>query len=83
MAIRIGDDVRKELLESLRRFFREELDEEVGDLKAELVLGYLLEELAPVVYNQGVADAQAWMQGRLEDLDSSLWQPELVYWTRR
>jgi uncharacterized protein (DUF2164 family) len=83
MAIELDDEVRKQLLVSLRRFFEEELDQEIGDLKAELVMQYLLEELGPVVYNKAVSDAQRWLQLRVDDLEGSCYEPELLYWQKR
>lgn len=81
MAIHLDPDDKKYLLGSIRRFFAEELDQDIGDLKAELVLGFCLREICPTVYNQAIADAQSYFQGKLEDLDGSCFEPELGYWT--
>lgn len=80
MTIRLKDDIEKQLIVSIRRFFREEMEEEYGDLKARLVLDYCLKEIAPSVYNQAIADAQAFVQAKLEDLEGTCWEPELGYW---
>jgi uncharacterized protein (DUF2164 family) len=67
--IAIPDDARKRAITSIRRFFADTLDEEIGDLKATLVLDYVLTELAPTVYNQAIADARAFFEERVADLD--------------
>ena len=83
MAIEIPRERRDELIGSIRRYFEENLDEEIGDLKARLLLDYFLVEVGPTVYNQGVADAQAWLVDRLGDLEGSCHEPEVGYWTQR
>lgn len=82
MAIRIERETRQRMVESIRRYFEQELDEEIGDLQAGFLLDYCLKEICPTVYNQAIADAQAWMLGRVEDLESSLYEPELGFWKR-
>lgn len=82
MAIEIPDETRRQMVASIRRYFERELDEEIGDLKAGLLLDYVLVEICPTVYNRAIADAQAWLMGRLEDLEPTLYEPELGYWPR-
>ncbi len=83
MAIRVNDEAKAALLASIRRFSEEVLELEIGDLKAALFLDYCLREVAPSAYNQGVLDAQAYMHGRLEDLEGTCYEPELGYWNDR
>ena len=80
MAIVLQPEVRKRLAESLKRFAAEHLDEEVGDLKAGLLLDFCLTEVGAVVYNQAIADAQRYFQDRTGDLDGVCHQPEFTYW---
>ena len=80
MAIKLPPETERRLYASIKRFFEEKLDDEIGDLKARLVLDYCLREICPTVYNQAIADAQAWMQGKVADLDGSRFEPELTYW---
>lgn len=80
MAIAIPPDVRDALLGSVKRFFAEELETPVGDLKARLILDFAVAEIGPVLYNRGVADAQAWLRDRLEDLEGSCHEDESGSW---
>ena len=82
MAIKLEDESRKRMVASIRRYFEQELDREIGDLQAGFLLDYFLAEIAPTVYNRAIADAQAWMLARVEDLESSLYEPEHGYWPR-
>ena len=83
MAIELRDEVRRKLIASIKRFFLEKLEEDIGDLKASLVLDYFLLELGPAAYNQAIQDAQAFMQDRTADLETSLYEPEEGYWPRQ
>ena len=80
MAITLSPEVTKQLIASLKRYAAENLDEEVGDLKATLLLGYILQEIGPVVYNRAIADAQAYFQDRIADLEAVCYEPEFTYW---
>ena len=44
------------------------MDEEIGELKAGLLLDFILSELGPSVYNQAIADARAFFEERTADL---------------
>ena len=54
--------------------------EEVGDLKAKLLLDFFLGEVGPTVYNGAIADAQAYFQGKVADLEGSCYEAEFSYW---
>ena len=75
----LPDDARKLAITSIRRHFKDELDLEVGDLKATLVLDFFLVELGPSLYNIGIADAKAFFAERTEDL-GALSLEEFTYW---
>lgn len=62
-------DRERGALASIQRFFRDELDTEVGDLRAALVLDFFQRDLAPIFYNQGVTAAREFVEDRLLDLE--------------
>ena len=68
MEIELKKEVREVLLESLRRYFWNERDEEVTHLGAELILDFIVNEIGPYIYNQGVEDSYTYMNERIEDL---------------
>lgn len=82
MAIQLEPQTRKRMVESIRRYYQQELDEEIGDLRAGFLLDFCLREICPTVYNRAIGDAQAWMLGRVEDLEATLYEPEFDYWRR-
>ena len=64
----------------IKRYYDEKLDDDIGDLKAGLLLDYILEEIGPCVYNQAIVDAQAYFQDKLTDLDGACYEPEFGFW---
>lgn len=82
MQVRLSDETKAQAIASIRRYFSEELEQEVGDLQAGLFLEFMLKEVAPSVYNAAVADAQAYLRDRVADLDGALFVPEFGYWPR-
>jgi uncharacterized protein (DUF2164 family) len=80
MAITLHPDTTKQLHASIKRYFAEHLDEDIGDLKAGMLLDYCLKEIGPTVYNRAIADAQAYFQGRVSDLEGVCYEPESTYW---
>ena len=80
MAIKLERDAEQRALASIKRYFTENMDEEVGDLKARLLLDFFLGEIGPTVYNGAIADAQVYFQGKVADLDGSCYEAEFDYW---
>ena len=80
MPIQFSNDTARRALASIKQFSAEHLDDEIGDLKAQLVLDFFMKELAPTVYNQAIADAQKYMQERVMDLEGVCHQHEFGYW---
>ena len=78
--VALSDDARKHAVASIRRFFREDLDQDIGDLKASLVLDYFLKEIGATVYNIAIADAKAFFVERTADLGALCHREEFTYW---
>ena len=83
MHIELDPDVTRQAVASIQRYLREELELDVGELKAGSLLEYFLEELAPLVYNRAIADAQGYMQERALDLEGVCHADQLGYWAAR
>jgi uncharacterized protein (DUF2164 family) len=80
MTIQISKDAERTAIESIKRYFLENLNEEMGDLKSRLVLDFFMKEIGPLAYNQGVADAQTYMRDRVTDMDGVCHEQEFDYW---
>ncbi len=82
MAIDLDKETRERLIGSLRRYFSEQLELEIGQLKASLVLDFVLKEIAPSVYNQAVGHAQAAMRDMLSEIDGTCFEREFGFWKK-
>ena len=65
MTIKLSKVKKKQLIESIKRYFEEKLNEEIGDLKASLFLDFCLQEICPSVYNRAIIDARSFMENKL------------------
>jgi uncharacterized protein (DUF2164 family) len=80
--MKLEKDVEEYLLGSIKRFFAEEMEAEIGDLKAMLVLDFCVREIGPSIYNQAIADAQVYFHEKTSDLGGVRYQPEFDFWKR-
>jgi len=64
----VTKEQRDEMIAAIKNYFLKEREEEIGDLRAGLMLDFILEELAPEFYNQGVSDSYTYMKDTIEDL---------------
>ncbi len=76
MRIKLSDERRHAILQSLARFYKETLDEDLSPFRAERILEFFLKTLGPSVYNQAIQDARAFMAEKLDDLDVEFYDPE-------
>ena len=74
--IALQDAARKQAVAALQEYFRDNLDDEIGDLKAGLMLDFILSEIGPSVYNQAIADAGAFFEERTSDLAAICYHDE-------
>ena len=83
MPIELDKDTRKAAIESILRYFEENMEEEIGNIAAGALLGYFLDEIGPAIYNKAVADVQERMQARIMDLDIECHEDEFTYWKKQ
>ena len=83
MAIELTKEEVADVIPSLRRYFREELELEISEMRAKFLLNFFLKEIAPFAYNQGVKDAETYFRGRVEDLSGTCFEPALTYWLKK
>jgi uncharacterized protein (DUF2164 family) len=82
MAIEIPKDARKEAIASIERYFEENMEEKIGNIAAGALLGFFLEEIGPLVYNQAVTEVQERLQARIMELDIELHEDPFQYWRK-
>ncbi len=80
MPITLSPESTKRLHGSIKRYVSENLEQEIGDLKASMLLDFVLREIGPTIYNHAVSDVQKVMQERVADLDGVCYVEEFGYW---
>ena len=82
MSIELSKQVRDEAIASIQQYFDRNLPEPIGELGANLLLNYFVEEIGPAIYNQAIADAQTRLQQRVMDLEGELYEDPFRYWQK-
>jgi uncharacterized protein (DUF2164 family) len=66
--LNIEKEERDRLVSAIKTYFLNTREEEIGELAAGLLLDFIVDEIAPAFYNQGVRDSYIYMSERVEDL---------------
>lgn len=82
MSIELERDARSAAIASIERWFRENMEEPIGNIAAGALLGFFVEEIGPLVYNKAVADVQERLQARVSELDLEVHEDEFPYWKK-
>ncbi|MED5621297.1 DUF2164 domain-containing protein [Ideonella sp. BN130291] len=82
MGIELNKDARNQAILSIERYFKEHMDEPIGNIQAMGLLGFFLEEVGPCIYNQAVADVQERLLMRVQELDIECHKDEFGYWQK-
>jgi uncharacterized protein (DUF2164 family) len=82
MSIELSKEARTQAIASIERYFREHMDEPIGNVAAGGLLGFLLEEIGPAIYNKAVLDVQERLQARVSELDLEVHEEEFQYWRK-
>ena len=81
--IELDREARAQAVSSIERYFEHELDQRIGNITAGALLGFFLEEIGPLVYNQAVTQVQERLQERVQELDIEFHEDAFQYWSRR
>jgi len=82
MTIEISKEARKEAIASIERYFAENMEDKIGNIAAGALLGFILEEIGPVIYNKAVTDVQERLQSRIMEVDIEIHEDEFQYWRK-
>ena len=76
MDIKLNEARLKAITEEVQTYFRNEHDETIGALKAEMLIEFFIKRLGPQIYNQAIDDANTFIHDKLIDLDATLFVPD-------
>ena len=66
--IKLSKEKKEDMIYAIQEYFFDKREEELGDLASKMMLKFIVEELAPEFYNQGVYDSYKYMNDRSEEL---------------
>ena len=75
-AIKFSAENKAVIVQKIKMYFREELQQDIGQFDAEFLLDFFSEEMGGYYYNQGLADARTLLHEKLETIDDSLYELE-------
>ena len=82
MTIELPNAAQQAAVASIQRYFKQNMDEPIGNITAGALLGFFLEEIGPLVYNKAVADVQQRLQARIQEIDLEVYEDEFQYWSK-
>jgi len=74
--IELSKPAHDALAKAVSGYLKEQLDLEVEGFDAVFLVDFIVETMGPVFYNQGLADAQAIIKGRLEAITDAIYEIE-------
>ena len=83
MPLTLSPEAQQQAIASIERYFREHMDEPIGNMQSSALLNFFLAEIGPSIYNKAVADVQENLQARLQELDYEVGKEEFSYWTAK
>ncbi|PXF29191.1 hypothetical protein WH50_22175 [Pokkaliibacter plantistimulans] len=64
------------LVQKIKLYFREELNQDIGQFDAQFLLTFFAEEIGPFFYNRGLYDAQVLIAERMDSITDALYELE-------
>lgn len=70
--IKFSREETKALVGEIQDYFREELDQQIGAIPAEMLMQFFAEKMGAYFYNRGLYDAQALVRKKLDDVSDEI-----------
>ncbi|QIR14213.1 DUF2164 domain-containing protein [Shewanella aestuarii] len=74
--IKFSNQDKSALINKLQSYFENELDQELEQFDAEFLLDFFSQECGAYYYNQGLKDARAIFETRMETVDAEIYAIE-------
>lgn len=74
--IEFSKDEKQALIRKIQLYFKEELQQEIGQFDAEFLLDFFSEEVGAYYYNRGLYDAQSVLEKRLDSITDAIYELE-------
>ena len=70
--IKFTREETKAIVGEIQDYFREELDQSIGAMPAEMLMGFFAEKMGAYFYNRGIYDAQALVREQVTALSDQI-----------
>lgn len=74
--IEFSKEEKASVVLQIQRYFRDELEQDIGQFDAEFLLDFFSEKVGAYYYNRGLLDAQAVLNGKLDDIAEAIGEIE-------
>ncbi len=74
--IEFSKDERALIVDRIKLYFNDELNQSIGQFDAGFLLDFFTEEIGPYYYNRGLIDAQAVIEEKMESISDALYEIE-------
>ena len=74
--IEFSKEQRESMVQKLQTYFDNELDHQLEQFDAEFLLDFFSKEIGAYYYNQGLYDARAIFESRIESIDDEIYAIE-------
>lgn len=66
--IELDGEQRKNAMMDIQDYFYKERSEDLGNLGADIMLDFIMDKIAPYIYNKAISDAQKYVADRADDM---------------
>ncbi len=75
--IQFNKEEKASLVQKLKRYFNDELGQDIGQFDAEFLLEFVSKEIGVYHYNKGLQDAQDIFKSRVESVTDAIYELEI------
>ncbi len=74
--LKFSSEEKNKIVQRVKIYFREELDQEIGSFDAEFLIDFFADEVGAYFYNRGLYDSQTLFSQKVEELADSIYELE-------
>lgn len=68
--IQLSDEQKKQITDEIKAFYLDVRGDEIGIIEQQQILELFVEQLAPIVYNKALDDAQRWYRNQQNNMEA-------------
>lgn len=68
--IQLSDEQKKQITDEIKAFYLDVRGDEIGIIEQQQILDLFVEQLAPIVYNKALDDAQRWYRNQQNNMEA-------------